>query len=181
MTTPFDNLRKRRFTDIEKEALFRRNKKVINRVVRDRLSKTKRIVHGARATNAQLPRFLERKATVDWDVFAKNPKKAAREMERALDRKFGGDFFRVKKGKTKKLKVNKVVSNVTDEAFVDFSVPNRKVPWIAKRGVRFASLRDQFEKAKRTVAERTAPFRREKDLSLIRRVRKFEKLKRDKL
>jgi len=181
MTKPFDKLRKKDFTDVEKEAILRRNKNVINRVVRGRLAKTKRIVHGARSQNAQLPSFLKRKATVDWDVFAKDPKTAAMQMEMALDKKFRGDFFDVKKGKTKKLKVHKVFSNVSGESFVDYSIPDRKVPTVSKRGVRFASLKDQVERAKNNLKKPDAEFRREKDLSLIKRVRKFEKLRGKKI
>lgn len=173
MVRPFDRLRKKDFTDIEKEALFRRNKGVINRVVLNRLSKTKRIVHGARSQNAQLPTILQRKATVDWDVFAKNPRLAALMMERALDKKFRGDFFGVKEGKTKALKVHKVFSKTSGESFVDFSIPDRKVPWVAKRGIRYASLEDQFTRAIQNLTKPSAKFRRAKDKDLIRRVKKF--------
>lgn len=166
-------LRKKNFTNAEKEALFRRNKKIINRVVRGRLAKTGRIVHGARAQNAQLPTALQRKGTVDWDVFAKNPEIAARAMERALDKKFRGDFFGVKEGKTKALRVNKVFSKVTGESFVDFSVPDRQVSSVSKRGVRFASLKDQVERAKQNLTKPSARFRREKDKDLIKRVKEF--------
>jgi len=181
MTKPLDKLRKKDFTDIEKEAIFRRNRNIVNRVVRRRLAETKRIVHGGRSQNAQLPRFLERKPTLDWDVFAKDPKTAAIQMEMALDRKFRGDFFDVKEGKTKRLKVHKVFSKTSGESFVDFSVPDRKVPSIAKRGIRYASLKDQVERAKQNLKKPSAKFRREKDLSLIRRVKKFEKLRGKKI
>ena len=158
-----------------KEKFFERNKNLINRFVRGRLAKTKRIVHGTRATNVQLPKFLERKPTVDWDVFAKNPKKAAINMERFLDKKFKGDFFDVREGKTKRLKVHKVFSNVTGETQVDFSIPDRKVPTISKRNVRFATLKDQVEKAKKNIKDPSRIFRRDKDLDLIRRVKIFER------
>ena len=175
MVTPFERLRKKDFTDAEKEALFKRNREVINRVIRGRLAKTQRIVHGARAQNAQLPTSLKRKATVDWDVFAKDPKTAALMMERELDKKFRGDFFSVKEGKTRALKVNKVFSKTSGESFVDFSVPDRKVPSVAKRGVRFATLKDQVERAKQNLKKPSARFRRAKDKDLIKRVKKFRK------
>ena len=160
---------------------FKRNKKIINRVVRGRLAKTKRILHGTRAQNEQLPIVLERKPTVDWDVFAKNPKIAAMNMEKALDKKFGGDYFDVKKGVTKKLKVHKVFGKITGESFVDYSIPDRKIPTIAKRGVKLATLKDQVEKAKENIKKPELKFRRDKDLSLIRRARKFEKMRGKKL
>ncbi len=164
-----------------KEKFFERNKNLVNRFVRGRLAKTGRIVHGTRATNVQLPRFLKRKPTVDWDVFAKNPKKAAINMEKFLDKKFKGDFFDVREGKTKRLKVHKVFSNITGETQVDFSIPDRKVPTISKRNVRFATLKDQVEKAKSKLRDPSEIFRADKDRSLVERVRIFEKLRRKKL
>ena len=162
-------------------SFLNRNKGVINRVIQKRLAKTKRIVHGARASNAQLPRFLERKATVDWDIFAKNPQKAAKNMEKALDKKFRKDMFAVKEGATKKLKVRKVFAKDTGETFADFSIPDRKVPWVAKRGKRFASLKDQVDKAKENLKDPEKEFRADRDRSLVRRVKRFEELRRRKL
>ncbi len=159
---------------MNKKEFFERNKRIVNRVVRGRLAKTKRVVHGTRATNAQLPRFLNKK-TRDWDIFAKNPKKAAMDMEKALDKKFGGDFFKVKKGITQKLKVHKVVSTINEKGFVDYSVPDRFIPTISKRSIKFATLKDQVDRAKQSIQLPTTKFRREKDLDLLRRVKIFEK------
>ncbi len=164
-----------------KEKFFERNKNLVNRFVRGRLAKTGRTVHGTRATNVQLPKFLGRKPTVDWDVFAKNPKKAAINMEKFLDKKFKGDFFDVREGKTKRLKVHKVFSNITGETQVDFSIPDRKVPTISKRNVRFATLKDQVEKAKRNLKDPTKMFRADKDRSLVMRVKRFEMLRMKKI
>ncbi len=166
---------------MSKEKFFERNKNVINRVIRNRLAKTKRVVHGARAQNIQLPRFLERRPTIDWDVFAKNPNLAAHGMERALDRKFRGDFFGIKKGLTERLKVRKVFSKDTGETFADFSIPDRVVQTKAIRGKRFATLKDQVEKAKSNLKDPTKIFRADKDRSLVRRAREFEKLRGKKL
>ncbi len=154
---------------------FKRNIGVVHRVIRNRLGKTKRVVHGARAQNAQLPKYLEKKDTVDWDIFAKNPRKAAREMERALDKKFRADVFAVKKGKTKALDVRKVYSKVTGEAYVDYARPDRIVPTVSKQGIRYAHLKDQLMRAKLNLKDPERAFRADKDRDLIRRVRKFEK------
>jgi hypothetical protein len=165
----------KKLTSIEKQQRMKGNKKVVNRVVRGWLAKNKvGIVHGSRATNVQLPKNLKRE-TIDWDVFVKNPRKRAMQLEKVLDKKFGGDFFHVKRGANVDLKVNKIISNVDYEGVVDFAISNREVPSIAKRGVRFATLKDQVARARETIKNPEAKFRIEKDLSLIRRVRKFEK------
>ncbi len=159
-----------------KETFEKRNENVVNRFIRNFLVKKKTpIVHGGRAQNVQLPRFLERKPTKDWDIFTQVPRQRAEELERLLDKRYRGDFFRVKKGLTKKLKVNKVVSNVTGESVADFSIADRKVPTVTKRGLMFATLKDQLERAKSNIKKPELKFRRAKDLSLIRRVKTFEK------
>ncbi len=160
-------------SEAEKRKLFNRNKNVINRVVRNFLSKNKTgIVHGTRSTNAQLPRDLNRE-TLDWDIFVKNPKKRAKQLERALDKKFRGDFFHVKKGiGSPGVKVWKVKDNFNDEGFVDFATTEERVPSIPKRGVRFAILKQQVAKAKRNVKNPELKFRRDKDQNLINRAKK---------
>ena len=163
---------------VSEKKLFNRNKNIINRVVRNFLAKNKvGIVHGTRATNAQLPRRLNRK-TQDWDVFVKNPKLKAEMLEKALDKKFGGDFFRVKRGTgSPGIKVFKIKDNINNESFVDFATPNRDVPSIPKRGVQFATLKDQKIKAQSNVRKPELKFRRAKDRSLLNRIKKFEKLR----
>jgi len=162
-------------TEFEKEMRMKGNSGVINRVVRTRLAKTKRIIHGGRAQNVQLPRHLER-PTKDWDVFAKNPRKAAINMDKALDKKFGGNLFYVKKGiGSPGFKVFKVKSKVTEEGIVDYATSPESIPWIAKRGKRFASLKQQVDKAKENIKDKEKRFRAEKDRSLIRRYNKFKR------
>lgn len=168
----------RKLSEIQKRKLFKRNKKIINRVVRNFLAKNKvGIVHGTRATNAQLPRKLNRK-TQDWDIFVKNPKLRAEMLERALDKKYRGDFFRTKKGTgSPGIKVWKVKDNINNESFVDFATPNRNIPSIPKRGVQFATLKDQQKKAQQNVKDPELKFRRAKDRDLLKRIKKFEKIR----
>ena len=167
---------KRKLSEFEKEERFRRNKLLVNRFTRSFLAKNKvGIVHGTRATNEQLPKNLQRK-TLDWDVFVKKPKTRARQLEKVLDKKFRGDFFRIQKGTgSPGIKVWKVKSNVTDEGFVDFATPNRQIPTVHKRGVRFATLKDQQQKAQSNVKKPELDFRRAKDLDLLRRIRESKR------
>ena len=154
---------------------FRRNIGVIHRIIRGHLARSPNsIVHGTRSTNSQLPRNLNVK-TRDWDVKHPNPKSAAQNLEAKLDRRFRGNFFRVEEGATKKLAVHKIKGNIDDETYADFSKRDAPMPWIGKRGVNFATLQNQIERAKLTLKDPSKKFRREKDLSLIRRVKKFEK------
>ena len=169
-------LRPKPLTELEKEMRMKRNRGVVDRVIRKRLAETKRIIHGGRAQNIQLPRHLER-PTKDWDVFTKTPKKAATNMDKALDKKFGGDLFHVKKGiGSPGIKVFKVKSNVTNEAIIDYATPTKTISWIAKRGKRFATLKQQVEHARENLKDSSKKFRASKDKSLIKRYNKFRKM-----
>lgn len=160
---------------MSKEKFFKRNVRVIDRVVRNFLAKNKvGIIHGSRAANVQLPKNLNVQ-TRDFDVFVRNPEKRAAQVEKILDRRFRGDFFSVKRGATEKLRVNKVISNVTGKSHVDFSVRDRVIPTVSKRGLKFATLKDQVARAKQNIQDPSKEFRREKDISLIRRARQFNK------
>ncbi len=163
---------------MSKERFFKRNKNIANRVIRGFLAKNKiGIVHGGRAQNVQLPRFLERK-TKDWDVFVRFPRLRALQLEQKLDKKFRGDFFSVKKGRgSPGIRVFKVRSNINGEGIVDFATPNRDVPFISKRGVNFATLKDQVERARKNIRDPKRLFRRGKDLDFLKRVNQFEELR----
>ncbi len=155
---------------------IKRNKGVIHRVIRKHLAKNpKLVVHGARAQNAQMPRNLSRKSTVDWDIFSQNPKKAARKLEKKLDKRFRGDVFEVVPGATTRLDVQKVKARSTGEAYADFSKPDRIVPTKALRGKTFATLSDQKMRALQNINNPEAQFRKEKDLDFLKRVKTFEK------
>ena len=76
---------------------FYRKRKRIDKIVKSKIDKHE-VIYGARAINKQVPPHL-RRPTTDFDIFSKTPKKDAREVERALDRRFGGDFFFVEPAK----------------------------------------------------------------------------------
>lgn len=166
----------------EKRKFFKRNEKIVNRVVRGYLAKKKvGIVHGTRATNNQLPRFLKRE-TLDWDVFVKKPKVRARELEKALDKKYGGDYFYVARGKgSPGVKVYKIKGTTNDEGYVDFATPNKQVPSVPIRGVQFASLKDQKGRAVVNVKNPELKYRRAKDRNLLNRIKVYEKLRGKKI
>jgi len=155
---------------------FNRNKNVANRFIRNFLAKNKLgIVHGTRATNNQLPRYLKRE-TFDWDVFVPKPKQSATKLEKNLDKRYKGDYFKVVRGKgSPGVMVYKVESTLTNEGFVDFASTKRVVPSIPIRGVRFATLKDQKQIAQVNVKNKELKYRREKDLSLLKRIKTYEK------
>jgi hypothetical protein len=162
-----------------KEKFFERNQGVARRIIRQDLANNSStsIIHGTRATNAQLPRFLARK-TKDFDVFVNRPALRSQFLEMKLDKRFRGDFFDVKRGKgSPGVRVFKVISKIDGDSLVDFATPNRRVPTVSKRGKRFATLADQRKIARQNIKKKETRFRRSKDLDLLRRINKFEKLR----
>ena len=163
-----------------KRSKFERNQPAIRRSIISSLGRRGGILHGARAQNAQLPRFLERK-TKDYDIFVERPVKRAFALERKLDRLFRENQFRVKLGSSKVIPVAKVVSNITGKAIVDFARPSRRVETKVVTGVRVTTLKDQKGQALRNLKNPETLFRRAKDKDLLKRIRKFEKIRGRKL
>ena len=159
---------------------FNRNQPAIRRTILSSVGRKGGIIHGGKAQNAQLPRKLQR-PTKDYDIFVKKPNIRAVALEMKLDKLFRGDFFRVKKGKSKVIPVSKVISNITNESVADFAKPNRKVFTKVIFGLRVATLKDQKERALVNLKDPQAIFRRGKDRDLLRRVKIFEKVRGRKL
>ena len=149
------------------------NKHMIKPIVKGFLSSKGGTVYGAQAYNEYLPPPLD-KHTKDWDVYHPKPKKMAHALEKHLDKKFGGDYFRVKKAKYPN--THKVVSNVTGETVVDFTKPEGKVASrMAIDGVKYARMKYLKKKLLAQLRNPAAKFRRKKDLETLKRIQVFEK------
>jgi len=146
----------------------------IKQTILNQVRKNQSTIYGARALNAHLPPHL-RKHTEDYDIYSDNPKKSAKQLEKALDKKFGGDFFRVEKAKYKR--TVKVKSNVTDKTVADFTKPKGKIPkettW---DGINYARLQHLKEKLKGIVKDKSKEFRWKKDKEALQRIKIREEL-----
>ena len=137
------------------------------------LSRTQKheIIHGQQAVNAQISHHLH-KQTTDYDIFTRTPKKDARETERALDKRFGFDAFKVEEGKHSG--TWKVKSKVNGETYADYTKPEKKIKTSNKFGKTYASL-DYFKKhIKKTLRDPEAKFRHPKDKDTYNRIRIHE-------
>ncbi len=150
------------------------NEGAIRRVVLSNLQRKGGIIFGSRASNAQLPRFLEKKPK-DFDIFVNRPKRRAIEVETKLDKLFRADLFKVKRGQSKEVRTFKVKTIRGDDTVVDFTNPNRFIPSVAIQGRRFATLADEKRRAVRNLTKPSARFRRQKDLDLLKRIAEFER------
>jgi len=127
----------------------------------------KEIIQGERSVEAQVPDRFKRE-TVDYDVYSPNPKQSARETEKELDWEFGGDYFRVKKGKHEG--TYKVVANVDGEGYADYTKPNESTPNKKIGETRYTTLRFELKKAIRTLKQKKYAYRHQKERNKIKRI-----------
>ena len=138
----------------------------VRRAVLDMAQKKKQIIHGARATNQQLPVPL-RKKTVDYDVYTKKPEQSAKELASKLNKEFGSKFkvvqglhkgtYKVKKGK---------------ETVADYTQVTKRPKTVNKFGVQYAKVDYAKRKLQKLVRDEKTAFRRDKDLDTLNRIKK---------
>lgn len=164
---------------------FRRPR--IKRVIKKQVRKSDSILFGAQSINAQLDPPLRRE-TIDFDIFARKPKKFARKLERNLDKAFGGDFFFTKpalhKGTTKVVHEGFDNRKNTKDDFTvaDVSAFPRPVPRTKKvDGIRVVSLGFTAKTKLKAIRDPEFKFRRTKDQSDLDRIRIQQRLNRSKI
>lgn len=142
--------------------------KTTDAVIEQFLNENEAIVFGARATNRHLPAHLD-KPTVDWDLLTrKDPTVIARVVEKALDRRFGGNFFFVEPALHPG--TFKVKSVVTGATAVDISGLDEIVPNVEVKGINYATLDHQVKNIKRSLADPASSFRHNKDRETLQRI-----------
>jgi len=130
------------------------------------------VVFGAQASNAQLQPQL-RKTTEDVDIFTKKSKKEAEQMEKKLDKAYGGDYFRVEQAKHKG--TYKVRSNVTNRTVADYTSQGKKPATKKILGVKYATLDSIKRKIGKTLKDESSSFRHDKDRETLQRIKLHEK------
>ncbi len=157
----------------EKERFFKNQNKV-GTVIINHVKKKGLILFGQKATNRQLPEDL-RKDTQDYDIMSPTPRKSARRIERKLDRKFKGNFY-----KTKQAKFGgtfKVVQIIGDKGIVDVGEQKKDVTIVKRKGIKLASLEFQKGQIKKSLADPESKFRHPKDREVLSRIRIAEQRK----
>ncbi len=140
---------------------FLKNREDVKRIILNEVRKEKAIIFGARSVNKQVPKFLREK-TEDYDILSdKDPKRLAKRIERNLDKRFGGNFYEVKAAIHEG--THKVNNRFTGKGVADVSKREGKVPFIKRKGVKFAKLSFQEKKIRESLANPEAKFRHQKD------------------
>ncbi len=148
--------------------------KKIGKIVLKNVRKKQHIVHGARALNEFFPPFLDR-PTQDYDVFSSTPKRTAEKVEKKLDKRFGGDFFRTEPAKF--AGTVKVKSNVTEQTIADYTKPKREISHTKRRGIKYANFTHFKRRINESLKNPKNKFRHDKDRETLRRIKLTEKLR----
>jgi len=135
------------------------------------------IIYGEHSLHAHLPKYLER-PTTDYDVYAKNPRKEAYETEKALDKKFGGDYFYVKQAQHPG--TYKVVAHANQEGYADFTRKPRNVRYREINGYRYSTLQHEKENRQRALKDPDYSWRHGKDQDALNRIKIYEQNKKNR-
>ena len=125
------------------------------------------VIQGERSVEAQVGSKYQR-STEDYDAYSPKPKQSAEETEEVLDREFGGDYFRVEPAKHRG--TYKVVSNVDDDGWADYTKPIEPIPKIKIGQTNYTTLQFELKKAIRTLKNKKYAYRHEKEKNKIKRI-----------
>lgn len=130
-------------------------------------------IYGARSVNKQIKPVL-RTHTQDFDIYTQTPRKDAKELERALERKFKGNQFKVEKAKHPG--TIKVKSNVTSKTIADYTKEVNKVSRKKIGRHYYVPLSEIKKSIKKTLQDPTSKYRHSKDKATLTRIRVHETL-----
>jgi hypothetical protein len=156
----------------EQKKNYYRRAKVVDNLVKLDAQKDKHIIYGAQAINAQLPGYLK-KQTEDYDIYANNPKKEAKQMEKKLDKAFGGDFF--ESNPAEHSGTWKVKSKVTKRGVVDYTKPTKKIKSTIVGGNKYEKIKSIKKHIEKTLQDEASAYRHDKDFEALQRIRLNER------
>jgi hypothetical protein len=161
---------------------YLRTKNLAKKRLLEYIRRKRLIVYGSQSINAQSKFPLRRQAS-DYDVFSKNPKKSANEIDRELDEERGGDYHYVKPAEHRgTYKVMDIGHDLKPRTSDDFNWADvTKTPSGLKTnlvgGIRYADL-DYTKKAKkRIVKQKKYSYRHKKDMEDIKLIKAIQKRK----
>ena len=166
----------KRSKPLNKTEVFHRKKHKIDNIVLSTLDDGE-VIYGEQSLKARFPKWLER-PTIDYDVFADNPRKEAIETERRLDKRFGGDYFYVKPAMHPG--TFKVVSKINEEGYADFTKKKKKVPHDKIKGRNYRKLSEEKKDRMKSLNDPESAWRHGKDRDALNRIKVYEKMKRKK-
>lgn len=149
---------------------YTRNAQDVTNVILNIAQREGQIVHGARATNVQLPKHLRRQ-TEDYDIYTKNPEAAAKKLAEKLNKQ-SKNGYKVVKG------LHKGTFKVKDKkgkTIVDYTQVTKKPSTVNVLGVKYASREYAKRKIQKLLRDETKAFRREKDMETFEKLKESER------
>lgn len=151
-----------------------------DRIIRNCVKANGNTIYGGRAMNVQLPMTM-RRPTFDFDIYSKQPKAHAKQLDKKLDMKAYGNFHYVKPAmhpgtwKVMDKGMDSIKGTRDDFGIADFSKPPRKIKTVQVRGIRYAHLSERKKDAKRALSQPIFAFRAEKDRMDLFRIQMSKK------
>ena len=164
---------KNKHVSVKHTKSFHKNKKTIDKTILKTLDDGE-IIYGEQALKAYFPKYLERQTT-DYDIYSCNPRRDAVEAERALDKRFGGDYFYVKKAEHPG--TFKVVAHANQEGYADFTEMPQKAPYKTINGHRYIDLSVEKEHRLKSLKDPNSSWRHGKDQDALNRIKAYEENK----
>lgn len=134
------------------------------------------VMHGGRSVNMLLPKKYYRHSK-DFDIYSKQPKSRAKEIEDYIDKRCGCDMAYVKSMNVPNVSgvedelmaadIHKVITRTSRDGEVDYMTLPPKLPIVYRRGIRHEKLTEALRKAKRGL---TQPMRMAKASKDVRRI-----------
>lgn len=137
----------------------------IREIILNQAQKKNQIIYGARATNRQLPTYLN-KETKDYDILTKNPKKSANELAKEIEK-----YTSKKAVVTKATHKGTYKVKVDNEPIVDYTQLKRRYPTKLVLANKYKSLSSIKKSLQKSVKKKSNEFRREKDLDTLNRIK----------
>lgn len=139
-------------------------------IILDLANKNKQIIYGQQSINQQLPGYLKKK-TKDYDIYSKNPEKAAKLLASKLNKQNGNyKVVKAKYGRTWKVKDEK------GETIADYTQPGRYPKTKNILGVKYADTEFAKRKIKKILKDEKSNYRWEKDKDVLDRIKQGEKM-----
>jgi hypothetical protein len=152
--------------ELERTNKFYDNKNFIKNIILFNTGNDE-IIYGQSAINIQLPLKL-RVYTEDYDIFCKNPKFEAKQVEKALDKHFGGNFFKVIEAFHKG--TFRVVSLIDGKVYADYTKIPKYVDYIIINGKKYITLNYAKKDKLKILKDPQAKFRHSKDRDALNRI-----------
>ena len=162
---------KQRKTSLKKTKHYHKNRRKIPNIIKSKIDKHE-IVYGARALNKRFPPYLD-KYTEDYDIYTPHPKRDAHETERALDKKFGGDFFHVEPAVHPN--TYRVKSHIDGSVAADYTKPEKKIPYDTIDNIKYVKLGFVKKHIHKTLNDPEASYRWNRDKDTLNRIQIYER------